>query len=395
MTAAPAPSLSEGSSLSVGTVAVIGGGIAGAAASAALRLRGVPVLWIAPPHEDRPRAGESLAAAARPLLETLGAGGLLDRPVHRRMETSFSSWGTRALLDRSAMALPGGLGTAIDRNAFEKDLLGVAIAAGATPLPTTVRTVCRTDSGWSLRTGDGGTLTASLLVDATGRSSLIGRRMAVMRRQDRLIAAVAFLRQRASDIDPTRTTLIEAVPDGWWYASLLADGCLAINYYTDPDLLPRGLGRDPEAWRRLIAGTRYISKWIETGGFEVAQAPDLASAGSTWLDRAAGPGWIAVGDAAAAFDPLSAHGMTTALWTAINAAEAVSRSLAGETAALDAYADRVAEGVARFRAEQTAIYRRERRFARHPFWTRRNSPAPRAHPEQVRSAERRQAELAQ
>lgn len=387
MTADPARSLSEG------TVAVIGGGIAGAAASAALRLRGLPVLWIAPPREDRPRAGESLAAAARPLLETLGAGRILDRPVHRRMETSFSNWGTRALLERSAMALPGGLGTAIDRNAFEKDLLGLALDSGATRLPTSVHTACRTDSGWWLRTIDGGTLTAGLLVDATGRSSLIGRRMTVMRRQDRMIAAVAFLRQRSSDIDPTRTTLIEAVPDGWWYASLLADGCLAVNHYTDPDLLPRGLGRDQEAWGRLIADTCYISKWIDTGGFEIAQAPDLTSAGSTWLDRAAGPDWIAVGDAAAAFDPLSAHGMTTALWTAINAAEAVSRSLAGDTAALDAYADRVADGVARFRAEQTAIYRRERRFARHPFWTRRNTPAHHAQPEPIRSTEGRQTEL--
>ncbi|MEQ8397796.1 glycine oxidase maturase GoxB [Thalassobaculum sp.] len=359
------------SRLSAKPVVVAGAGISGAAACVTLARQGLSVVWLAPEPATPWKPGESLAAAAGPLLESFGAAGILDKPAHRRMETSFSCWGSDALLERSAIASRGGLGTAIDRSAFEADLRDLAAEAGCRIVCAELADFARSESGWVLRTGDGQELDAGFLVDATGRSAFVGRRMTTMHRRDQLVAAVAFLQQVETDVDPTPATVIEAVQDGWWYASLLANGSLAVNYYTDPDLLARGLTRDVEAWKRLIAESRYISRWIATGGFGVAQAPQLASAGSTWLERAAGPGWIAVGDAAAAFDPLSAHGMTTALWTGIEAAKAIRRVRDGETAALDAYSARVAAGVERFLADQIGIYGREVRFRKNTFWSRR------------------------
>src|SRR4028118_1738065 len=46
-------------------------------------------------------------------------------------------------------------------------------------------------------------------------------------------------------------TLVEAMPDGWWYSALLADGRLAAAFMTDVDLLAPALApRAPAAWPR-------------------------------------------------------------------------------------------------------------------------------------------------
>ena len=99
-------------------------------------------------------------------------------------------------------------------------------------------------------------------------------------------------------------------------------------------------------------------------------------AGTTWLDRAAGAvdgaPWMAVGDAAAAFDPLSSHGMTTALWAGERSASVLPAALDGDPSQLDAYAAAVADGVTRFLKQRKAIYGMERRFAQAPFWQRRH-----------------------
>jgi flavin-dependent dehydrogenase len=356
-------------------VVVAGGGLAGAAACLTLGERGVPVRWIAPRSPALDKPGESLSAAAEPLLRALGLDGLLGDPAHRRVESTVTSWGSAALRERSRMGHPGGLGHVVDRARFEcaatsraTDHAAVAVIEGA------VASIGRGREGWVVETDRGERIVASMLVDATGRAAAIGRQCASLHRDDRLTAAYAFLEQIDEDVDPTPTTLVEAVGNGWWYATVLTDRRLVVNLYSDPDLMPRRLARDEAAWRALVAETRYVSRWIETGGFALAGPPRVASAGTTWLSRPAGRGWVAVGDAAAAFDPLSSHGMTTALWTGIEAGKAVHRTLNGADEALPDYADRVLQGVGRYRADRRRIYACEPRFARHPFWQRRHGP---------------------
>lgn len=138
---------------------------------------------------------------------------------------------------------------------------------------------------------------------------------------DHLAAAYSFLFQKKdSDVQPTYATLIEAVDTGWWYASFLPSGVLALNYYSDPDLMPKGLTSNLEDWNALISKTKHISHWIDDAEFIIDSPPEIASAATRCLSSATGieddAPWAAIGDAAASFDPLSAHGMMTALWAA-------------------------------------------------------------------------------
>ena len=359
------------------TVAVVGSGIAGPAAVISLRAAGLNVVWIAPEAEaDRETVGETLAPAANPILQRLGLGALLASDAHRPSHTTLSSWGRPQLVDRNAILHLEGAGLVLDRHRFEMDLRAAALNAGPDLRTARLEQASAEDGAWHLTLADGGEVGVDAVVDATGRTASVARPISELMRNDQLVAACAFLEQTDDEVEPTRAVLIEAVEGGWWYAALLPDGRLSVGYYTDPDLLNTPPSREIDVWRALIGDTVYIGRWIEDAGFSVTAPPRMWSAGTTWLARAAGmesgAPWMAIGDAAAAFDPLSSHGMTTALWAGERAAHVLPQALEGDTAALDGYAAAVSDGVARFLEQRQAMYGTERRFAHAPFWQRRH-----------------------
>jgi len=358
-------------------VAVVGGGVAGAAACVALRDAGLRPLWLAPDAEPGDRVGESLAPAARPILAGLGLDALLETGGHRPANATFSAWGSDRLVERNAVVHLEGPGRILDRAGFEDDLQAAADGR-ADRRRTNLVSASPADGRWRLELADGGSATARFLVDASGRASVVGRAHAAARRDDRQLAACAFLPHRDPSVEPTPATLIEAVEGGWWYAALLPDRRLSLAYFSDPDLLPRGLSHDRQAWQGLIAGSHHIAHWLDDAGFDAGEPPRLHSAGTTWLEPVAGTrdgaGWAAIGDAAAAFDPLSSHGMTTALWAAARIGRVAAAWLAGDPAPLSTYARAVADGISGFRAQRAEIYGRERRFPDAPFWRRRRNP---------------------
>lgn len=346
--------------------AVIGGGIAGAAACLRLGALGVTPLWIAPASAPRDKPGEHLAPAARDLLARLDAAHLLDDPRHREANSMLSAWGSDRIEERNAILQLQGAGIVLDRPAFEADLTTLALSRGARRINASVDKITRDGERWRIEANDGRRHAADFIIDASGRTAVLARDHGQRFRADQLAALVAFPRQDPdNDVDPTRATLIEAVADGWWYASLLADGRLALNYFTDPDLLPRDATREPAVFKDLLARTLFVGRWIDEAGFQLDAAPSLVSAGTTWIAPAAGEGWAAIGDASAAFDPLSSFGMTTALWTAITVADGVAaRDIGG-------YPEKVAAGMQDFLATRAKVYAAERRYADHVFWRRR------------------------
>ena len=97
----------------------------------------------------------------------------------------------------------------------------------------------------------------------------------------------------------------------------------------------------------------------------------LRPATSQWLDRSAGPGWIAAGEAAAAFDPLSSMGIGYAITSGIHAARALDAALNGYTDHLATYADDTRRHFQEFTSSRGRYYAIERRWPDAPFWSRR------------------------
>lgn len=363
-------------------VAVVGGGVAGSATVIALAREGLAVVWIAPRSEHREDSfGESLAPSGRVVLASLGLEDVIRDSRHRQSNATFSAWGSKFLVERNAAVHLEGPGLVLERESFDASVAGAAMAV-TEPVNAKVRSSASCDGIWTLELDDGNWVEARFLVDATGRAAAIGRRLAPTVTRDRMVAAITRIPQRSVDVEATRATLIEAMPDGWIYAALLADGCMSLAYFSDPDLLPRGLRLNLDAWTSLIAGSRHVSRWLDDAGFDVVEPPRIVAAGTRWLERAAvaigetAAPWAAVGDAAAAMDPLSSHGLTTSLWSGARVGVAAAALLNGDHAPLDRYSQAVAAGVRRFSVEQIRVYGQEQRYSSRPFWRRRTSLEP-------------------
>jgi 2-polyprenyl-6-methoxyphenol hydroxylase-like FAD-dependent oxidoreductase len=355
-------------------VAIAGGGVAAAAAALALREAGGSCCVVAPPAAEGDRIGETLSPAANPVLRALGVWEAFRQQGHAPARTTFSAWGGAQLVEQNAFASLEGPGWHLDRPRFERWLWSCAASPRTVRRHTAVRRAERRGGCWGLSLADGSELRARFLLDCTGRPAAVARTLTGRRRADRLVAACAFLRHVEPDVEPTAATLIEAQADGWWYSALVPDGRMVVAYFSDPDLLPRRLARDAAAWRLLVARSTWTARRIESAGFALAGPPALVDAGTRWLEAPAGDGWAAAGDAAAAFDPLSSHGITLALWSGHRAALAALAALDGRPEPLADYAASVAGGVRAYREQHARIHALVRRFADRPFWRRRTGP---------------------
>ena len=293
---------------------------------------------------------------------------------HRPCYANRSSWGGDDVDTHDFLRDPHGHGWHVDRRRFDATLSGAAVRAGCDWRGRThVTRLERRRDGWRLTLGAGpaAELSARLLLDATGRASHVGRSQGVRRRvHDRLVALMAFLVPRGEPLTDA-STLIEAVPDGWWYSARVPDGRLACAFMTDPDLLRSTGGAASDVWNARLARTTHTRGRVAASGYRLVERPTVVAAGSAMLDPPAASGWIAAGDAAAAHDPLSGHGIGAAMsggWDAAGAALAV---LDGERHALDAYARRIRHGFARYLDARDAYYRLERRWSGSAFWERR------------------------
>ena len=86
------------------------------------------------------------------------------------------------------------------------------------------------------------------------------------------------------------------------------------------------------------------------------------------LDGVAGDRWLAVGDAAAAYDPISSQGIHKPLSDGLQAAEAIAAVLEGDTQRLDEYRSSVAARFDNYLSVRNYFHGQEQRWPNSPFW---------------------------
>lgn len=362
-------------------VVVIGGGPAGSAAAIALARAGRSVLIVE--RERRPvlRAGETLPPSIRQPLERAGLWREFESAGHVPSVGNRSAWGAPALADYDFIFSPYGSGWHIDRRKFDEMLLRGAQAAGARLLAgTTVEGFSHTPGrGWQLSTEGRArrdTFKARFVVDASGRASAFAVGCGLTRiALDHMVGIVGYFTTERDISSADRSTLVEAVEAGWWYSALLPEGKLVAAYMTDADLAARDKARVKDNWRALLEQTTHTRRRIEALGLRLAGAPRVVAAGSSRLRFVAGSSWLAVGDAAATYDPLSSQGISTALSTGLDAAAAINLHLKNDSSAMRDYGRRLNEAFANYILNRTAYYRIEKRWPDSPFWSRRHRVA--------------------
>lgn len=364
-------------------VAVVGGGPAGCTAALALRAH-APALSVvlvdAGGGGDEQRVGETLPPPAAPVLRHLGVWDAFRAAGHREAYASAAAWGAAVPHESEFVYHVRQVGWQLDRAAFDGMLLDAAASAGARVLPgTRVGDAARAEGGWALDV-DGrhaGAVRARFVVDATGQGARFARRHggARARSVDRLAGFVRFFRRAGGPPG----TLVEAVEDGWWYTAPLPGGARVAALLTDTDLARASRVDAADGWEAALRRTRHVAAALagaDGGGDVVARA-----ARSRRLDGAYGDGWIAAGDAAQSWDPLSSQGILKALRSGVFAAYAAADLLArGDAGGMERYRRFQGSEWEGYLAARARHYAAERRWPESEFWRRRHAAAVRAVP---------------
>jgi flavin-dependent dehydrogenase len=276
---------------------VVGAGPAGLTTARLLALKGRKVIVI-DPDQRKARRLELLAPAALATVAAIGLRPLLDDPTIAR-----PCLGIRRTRDAAEDAEyedflrhPNRTGYVIDRLRFDAHLRVAAAAAGVEFHRLRVTGLMPDGRGVRGRAGRGGERSiafSKVLIDATGRAAMIARRKgARVSVRDRLVGEL--VEETSIDGREDAASWLEYQSDGstWSYRI-------------------HGPGGQAQTWRvgRLSRATGDAFLRVD------------ASAGI--LSAAAGDGWIAVGDAAISFDPITSQGLFNALSSALVATGAL------------------------------------------------------------------------
>ena len=343
-------------------VAIVGGGPAGAALAISVLSQGRAVVIIESSDYSVMRAGETLQPASSPLLERLGVWERFLEEAPVVSHGVASAWGHDELEANDFFVSARGNGWHLDRSRFDRMLAAEAERRGATLLTQTrVADVERTDHGWRITTQSGHDIESAIVVDATGRRASVARRLGVRRRAfDRLTGVFGVLVTAGTSAGSF--TIIEAARDGWWYAAPIPGSRIAVAFMSDTEIIRDGEMRDPAVWTKRLRETRHVAPRADGA---LVQPLSIEAAGSTILERVAGERWLAIGDAASAYDPLSSQGIHKALASA----EVAAWSIAHDD--FDEYERTVSAAFDDYLESRTTFYAAEQRWPSSLFWSRR------------------------
>lgn len=354
-------------------VIVIGGGPGGCATATMVAQGGRSVLLLEREAFPRFIIGESLMPAAYDTLERLGVLETM-RCSHFPQKHSvqfFSRSGRASVPFYFSETQPGPSAQTwqVERaefdamlfdNAREQGVEGHQRARVADVLFDGDRAI-----GVRARFADGSerTIEAGVVVDATGQSALLAKRLGLKQGDPNLMQSAFFGRYRGARRDSGRdegATLIlyTAAPRTWFWYIPLPNDIVSVGVVGPIDRMVKGRqGRPQQVFDEEAAMCPAVLERID-GAKQVGEIRVLKDF-SYSSRRIAGDGWVLVGDAAGFLDPIYSSGVFLALKGGEFAADSILAAFAADdlsAAQLGRHGERYNSGVEAFRKLVYAYY---------------------------------------
>ncbi|MFK7750004.1 MAG: NAD(P)/FAD-dependent oxidoreductase [Kordia sp.] len=352
-------------------VIIIGNGIAGVTLAVLLQRKGISFVLLHREEEKVPFAlGETLPPSAMPLLEELKLLSLFEENAYRKTYGYHSMWGSPQVTDINFYHQnPYKNGLKINKHqTLEKmrDLIRdnmVSYCKGFEIIHeahgNTV--VLAKNEGFKIVQG-------KILIDATGRNRAVLQKLKIESEiHDELVALSCHI-PKIEHSKLTHEVYVESFKEGWGIVSALNETENICTIYTHKghEILPKF--KDVSQWKSVLSETVYLKDFlIEDTNVKFKGG----NANSSVAKEIAGSNWLALGDAAMSFDPLSSHGITNAIYTASKASEVIGKKLnIADTEAFPEYGEIMKVIFQQYLQSKNNLYQQETRWKDAAFWKR-------------------------
>jgi 2-polyprenyl-6-methoxyphenol hydroxylase-like FAD-dependent oxidoreductase len=264
------------------------------------------------------------------LLERVGVLGAINRAGFVRSTGHTVKWaGSDVRVERFPN---GAYGWQVSRDALDRVLLRTAQQAGArVSRGASVRRIVRDGNTWQVAYEFRGRLrylSASRVIDCTGRSGLMSRRDAgrVSTSPQTMALVGMFERRPHWHLDDASHTYVESYAGGWAWSVPVSRTRRQVTVMLDPSHTRVSKGQRLLAtYRRELARTTLIRAIADQG--RLVSAPWAREASTYTCESPVRDGVLLAGDAASFVDPLSSFGVKKAIASAWLAAVATHTAL--------------------------------------------------------------------
>ncbi len=362
-------------------VIVIGGGPAGSAAATLVAQAGFDVLLLERNATPPFKVGESLIPAT---YETFDRLGLLDelRASHFPEKHSvqfFSGSGRGSAPFYFSETDPGQRSQTwqVLRSEFDGMLLdnadrhGVIVRTGAAVQEILFEGERAVGVKARFANGETREVRSRVLMDATGQRAMLGRQLGIRRHDPCLRMAAIFTHfegaHRDEGIDEGATLILQTRDNrSWFWYIPLPRHRVSVGVVGPIDYLIQGRNGNPQqTFDQQVSQCPGLIPRLE--GAEQAMEMKVLNDFSYISERAAGDGWVLLGDAYGFLDPIYSSGVLLALKSAELAADATISALeSGDPSAerLGAFEPQMRDGMASFRQLVYAFYSPDFNFSR-------------------------------
>lgn len=348
-------------------IVIFGKGIAGLTLSFLLTKKNIPHVIVERSGEGKVFAyGETLPPSALLLLQRLGLLQLFEENSYRKTYGYHSCWGSDQVTDINFYHHhPFKNGLKIHKQQI-LDALEEQANPEAIVYQKSYDVVLEKDQIHHLLLDGKQVIQGKVFIDATGRKRALLNKMNIPSESfDNLISFSCHL-PKIEHPKLVHEVYVESFEHGWGIVSALNETENVFSLFTTKGNLMHKQLSTYENWNTILSGTKYLKDFLVPN---IQPKVIGGNSNSSKPTKVTGENWLALGDAAIAFDPLSSHGITNAIYTAMLAAHTIEQiQIDGNRNALENYQETIDQIFDQYLSSKNQLYLSEKRWKDSAFW---------------------------